>query len=131
VRLSLPINIGVVKIFGEKGMACTLGLVGVALLGLKSVWNESVGEVSRKADVDAECKEVTDWSFSTLPIELFALEEEYRVLFGSQPSLNEVVEAERQEKLEELKEEVLALRDQYQLALSEIVGAQIQKQLIE
>lgn len=61
--------------FGEVGVACTVGLVGVALLGLKCVYNEKHGDLSRREDVEKECHELNDWQFMKLPIEIFEIED--------------------------------------------------------
>lgn len=73
-KISVPINIGVLKIFGEVGVAATLGLTGASILLLKAVWNETQGEINRKEEIEADCDEQTDWQFSGLPSYVFHLE---------------------------------------------------------
>jgi hypothetical protein len=51
LKLSLPINIGVLKLFGDLGVATTVGLAGISLLILKKVWNQSKGEIFRRDDI--------------------------------------------------------------------------------
>jgi len=58
VRLSVPINIGVLKIFGKFGVGVTAALMGVSYLGLRYVWDENKGEISRKEDIDKACNEL-------------------------------------------------------------------------
>ena len=59
-KLAVPINIGVLKIFGELGVVVTLGLTGASLLLLKAAWNQTQGEITRKDEVEAECSELTE-----------------------------------------------------------------------
>lgn len=76
-KLVVPVNIGVLKVCGEVGVAVTFGLVGASLLLLKAAWNETHGEILRKDEIEAECDELTEYQFVFLPSYVFHHENTY------------------------------------------------------
>lgn len=97
---------------GEAGLACTAGLAGVALLLLRATWNESVGEISRREDVEKECHEINDWSFMKYPKEIFSLESQWSDYKNRRITLT-------QEEVDSLKEQIYKFRGLYDEALNE------------
>ena len=69
------ILIGVTKLFGEVGVAATLGLTGVSLIILKSIWKPQYGELLRKDDLDTEWFELNSKTFYPLSCRIFQLED--------------------------------------------------------
>lgn len=97
---------------GEAGLACTAGLAGVALFLLRATWNESVGEISRREDVEKECHEINDWSFMKYPKEIFSLESQWSDYKNRRITLT-------QEEVDSLKEQIYKFRGLYDEALNE------------